>query len=256
MIVLNRDRDILLFEQHHHALVSGIMAMHWRYDAFKGEHLREQVEYAVAQHDRAWIPLDQKPLWNGDKEQPYSFIDYPMNEKMLRYQEGVDRVERRTKYGALLCCLHYLSFFPEQSDDPDIQSFITEENTRQKRLKKELGDTVQEDYLQFHFDLLQFCDDLSLYCCMNEPGVSKQHELSWFRGGFPQQFDFASDKIVAHWQDDKTVMVDSFPFRSTFYVDIPYRKLRKDQIEEGGFRKAWEDSVLSNRRVQFIMKES
>jgi len=252
MIVLNTKQGMLLFEQHHHALVSGVMAKYWRVDAFIGEHIREQVEYAVAQHDRAWIPLDQLPLWNEDKQQPYAFTDYPMNEKMLRYQEGVNQVEDRSKYGALLCSLHYRSFFPEKSKDQAIQSFIDYEEKRQKKLKIELDEKVGDKAIKVHFDLLQFWDNLSLYCCMNEQGVNKEHELSWFRDGFPQQFAFAPDGIIAHWHGEDTVVLDPFPFESSFQVDIPFRRFRHDQIEEIGFTQAWKDSALHNRKVTFI----
>ncbi|KGX86952.1 DUF3891 family protein [Pontibacillus marinus] len=252
MIVLNMEKGMFLFEQHHHALVSGIMAMHWRFDGFLGEHLREQVEYAVAQHDRAWIPLDGHPIWNDDKQQPYSFIDYPMKEKMVRYQEGVDQVEMRSNYGGLLCSLHYRSFFPEVSEDESIQAFISDEEARQKKLKNELGEMIGDEQLNFHFDLLQFCDDLSLYCCMNEPGVTKEEELSWFRDGFPQRFNFAPDGIVAYWDGKNAVALEPFPFQSTFQVDIPFRELRPEQIEEVGFPQAWKESVLHNRTIKFV----
>lgn len=251
MIVLKTGQDLLLFEQHHHALVSGVMAKHWRSDSFIGGHLREQVEYAVAQHDKAWIPLDQQPLWNEEKQQPYSFVDFPMQEKMLRYQEGVHEVEKKSLYAGLLCSLHYRSFFPELSDDKGIQTFINEEELRQERLINELDGYIEEKEKNFHFDLLQFCDNLSLYCCMNEPGASKARELSWFKDGFPQQFEFAPEGIIANWNGLNNVELNPFPFENSFQVDIPFRQINQGSIKDKGIQQTWNESVLQSRSVTF-----
>nr|WP_253735858.1 DUF3891 family protein [Paenibacillus sp. FJAT-26967] len=33
--------------------------------------------------------------------------------------------------------------------------------------------------IEQHFKLLKLCDELSLYVCLNEPGVSKDEEHPW-----------------------------------------------------------------------------
>ncbi|WP_156430913.1 DUF3891 family protein [Paenibacillus sp. FJAT-26967] len=49
---------------------------------------------------------------------------------------------------------------------------------RQQRLKAKLNQPG-ESMIEQHFKLLKLCDELSLYVCLNEPGVSKDEEHPW-----------------------------------------------------------------------------
>lgn len=256
MIVKQLENEILLFDQHRHALVSGILGEHWRDEAFKGSSLRKEVEYAISHHDRGWIPLDQNPMWNDEKDQPYSFIDYPMDKKVQQYHKGVDEVESQSKYAGFLCSIHYRSFFPNKSKDNVIQSFINKEEKRQKRLREELNHCFTNEELTFHYQLLQFCDDLSLYCCMNLPGSSKDEELSWFRGGFRQRFDFAPEGIIANWESKSEVRVSPYPFSKELTFEIPYKKIDKEQIRQEGLLKAWSTTPINQRLIHLKNEES
>lgn len=125
---------------------------------FLGEEWKEDVLYSIKEHDRAWIDLDHTPLWNDELQRPYSFIDYPSLIKLTYYRQGIDKVGRQSPYAGLLCSLHFASFYEAQKN------------------------------VQFHFKLLQQCDHLSIYLCMQEPGINKAQEISWYRNGFPQLF--------------------------------------------------------------------
>ncbi|KGP71425.1 DUF3891 family protein [Pontibacillus yanchengensis] len=252
MIVLKHRNELVLFEQHYHGLASGVMAHKWKDKNFLAPHLREEVEYAVSFHDRGWMPLDQKPLWDQANHQPYSFYNYPMREKMERYHEGVDEVEKKSFYGALLCSMHYCSFFDEKSDDEDSEVFLTKEHTRQEKLKKILGGKVTENSIGFHFTLLQFCDDLSLYCCMNEPGSSKEEEVSWFKNGFRQQFPEAPNGIMPRFENKECVSLDPFPFTEPFELMIPYKTVRMEKVEAIGLEDARREAPLQQRKVKIV----
>lgn len=56
-------------------------------------------------------------------------------------------------------------------------------NWNDKRILKTL---TKEQYAMFdkHYRLLKFCDELSLYVCMNKPGVKKKDEIDLFKDGF------------------------------------------------------------------------
>ncbi|KGX85654.1 DUF3891 family protein [Pontibacillus litoralis] len=251
MIVMADDQQILVFEQHHHALASGVMAKMWN-GTFPNEALRQHVEYAIAYHDRGWIPLDQTPIWNAEQQQPYSFMDYPMKEKLQRYDEGITDVERQSLYAGYLCSLHFCSFFPKESKDKNIAAFLYRENERQRLLWDKLYGSITEEEVEVHFPLLQFCDDLSLYCCMNVPGVSKEEELSWFRGGFRQVFPSFPNGMIARWDNEQTVSVDPFPFRAPFRIDFPYKRVSRRLINTNGWERAFELGEYSRRLVSFV----
>ena len=91
MIVRERGASFLLFGQHEHALVAGEFARRWG----KRPWPFESTLYAVANHDLAWRELDGEVLWNGEKDRPYSFMDYPLDLKLPAQRRGIDLVEDR-----------------------------------------------------------------------------------------------------------------------------------------------------------------
>ncbi|MFG6146703.1 DUF3891 family protein [Halobacillus sp. B23F22_1] len=252
MIVIEREEDFLLIAQHEHALVSGEIVLHWKQKFLLRSKLREEADWAVSQHDRAWIPLDEHPSWNEEEKRPYSFIDYPLKEKLQAYQRGIKEVSERSSYAGILCSSHYQSFFSKDSGDPQIEKFIAEEEKRREELASHMKMEVPSDIYQLHFERLQFCDDLSLYVCMQEPGIPKEEEVSWFRDGFRQQFDVAPEGIMPRWEDEKRVSLDPFPFEHEFEVRIPYRLVSKRAIEEIGLEKAYHQAEINHRTVTFV----
>ncbi|MBM7552261.1 DUF3891 family protein [Thalassobacillus pellis] len=252
MIVNQFDQHFLMFAQHDHALGSGVLVDNWKQDFLIRSKLREEADWAVAQHDRAWIPLDKRPIWNEKKDRPYSFIDYPLQEKLDAYTRGIDSIAKESSYAAMLCSLHYSSFFPADTKDSTIQAFLDHEKERREKLSEKLTIDVPKDLYDRHFRRLQFCDDLSLYICMQEPGVSKEKELSWFKNGFRQSFDFAPDGMMAHWLDSETVSVQPFPFERIFELNVPYRIVTKEAIAQKGLQKAWETADIKERKVTLV----
>ncbi len=254
MIVNEKEDHFLLIAQHDHALVSGEIVLHWKKKFLLRSKLREEADWAVSQHDRAWIPLDRHPRWNEEKERPYSFIDYPLTDKLQAYQNGIQEVAERSNYAAMLCSSHYQSFFSKDDKDPVIQQFIEEEENRRQELEAAMKMEVPSDIYQLHFERLQFCDDLSLYVCMQDPGIAKEEEVSWFRNGFRQQFDVAPEGIMPKWLDEERVALDPFPFEHEFEVRVPYRILYKSEVEEHGIEKAYHDAEVRERAVTFVSK--
>lgn len=252
MIVHERDNDFIMIKQHDHAKISGEIVLNWKKNFFLRSKLREEADWAIAQHDRAWIPLDEHPLWDDENGRPFSFIDYPLEEKLAAYQRGIEEIASRSLYAGMLCSMHYQSFFSNKAEITLIQRFISEENERQKNLFEDMETDVPYDIYQLHFRRLQFCDDLSLYVCMQEPGTPKEKEVTWFKDGFRQKFDFAPDGIVPQWVDDEQVSLNPFPFESTFKVNIPYRVVTKEEINKNGLENAFHDAKIKYRTIAFI----
>ncbi|MCA0972389.1 DUF3891 family protein [Halobacillus litoralis] len=255
MIVLERDKDFILIKQHDHAALSGQMVREWKQNFLLRSKLREEADWAAAQHDRAWIPLDDEPRWNEEEGRPYSFIDYPLEEKLAAYQRGIEEVAGQSLYAGMLCSMHYQSFLSEDSENPVIRQFVQEEKERQEDLFASMEMDVPKDIYDLHFKRLQFCDDLSLYVCMNQPGTSKEQEVSWFKDGFRQAFDFAPEGMIAHWVDDKQVSVDPFPFENPFDAQVPYKLVRKSSIDRLGFTEAYKQAETDQRLITFIPAE-
>ncbi|WP_077623861.1 DUF3891 family protein [Sediminibacillus massiliensis] len=247
MIVNHVGKEIELIKQHEHARLSCMIAEHWQKEHFPSSDYREDILYAARHHDRAWIPLDQELLWNPQTNSPYDFTSYPFQEKLSAYTNGIDEVEAETAFGAILCSKHYSSFFQKKKDQPAmIDRFLEQENARQNRLRQQVG-IHNENQLEQAFKLLQFCDDLSLYACMNAPGTAKADEVPWFREGFRQRFSFAPHGLMAEWMNEQDIRVTPFPFKQIFAYEIPFKKILKHEDTEMTLPK--KDFI---KKIQFV----
>lgn len=248
LVVTEIEDHILLFEQHEHARVCGEFAEAWKEEYFVGEENKASVIYAIYEHDNGWIELDRYPLLNRKTLVPYSFINYPLGEKLQAYTNGINRVEQQDNYAALICSLHYTSFFEGYTNGRG-EDFLTQERERQEKFRQQL--TINNESLLFHYRLLQFCDNLSLYLCMNEPGVDKQNEFVWFRRGFAQKFPYNNQrKIIAHWLDKETVSLTDFPFKNEITVTLNYKKVKKSNVLN--LQQEYEQKPLEQRVVTIV----
>lgn len=250
MLIYERKNDFVLVEQNNHAILSADLFNQLRGDLFD-ENRRSDVLFAIRNHDRAWIGIDATPLWNDEKNAPYSFIDLPSLLKLPHYQYGIDWVERKSKYAALLCSQHYASFFSHAKNEAELE-YYQYELERQNRLRVESGN-VSDKGNNNHLDVLKFFDKLSIYICINEPGVSKDNEFGWYRDGFEgtdQLFDVNGGKIVAHWLNEKSVGLTVFPFKQKFEISVPTKSVSKHIIQEQGLAKAYRTTPLTIRTVE------
>ncbi|SIS53739.1 DUF3891 family protein [Salimicrobium flavidum] len=251
MIVREYKEGFIMIRQHDHALISGKMARQWRKDFLLTSRIRSEADWAIEVHDRAWIPLDKKPLWNEEKQRPFSFIDYPLEEKLQAYRSGIEETAKESLYAGILTSMHYQSFFENDREDPHAAEFYDEQTHVQEQLFSQMRVEVPQELRQLHFERLQFCDNLSLYICMNKPGVSKEDEVSWFKDGFPQPFDFAPGGVSSYWRDETSVILKPFPFSEEWTASVPYRYVTRERIEEVGLETAYNEAEEYDYFVTF-----
>lgn len=254
MVIYERENDWVMIPQHHHSLLSGDIAKHWNSAYINKTDRWSDLIFAIAHHDLAWIELDETPFWNDRDKRPYSFIDFPQVPKLTFYKKGINEIEKQSPYAGLLCSLHYQSFFIG-TKEPAALEFIKKEKIRQHRLKEQLNlfEAAKEDLLKFHFLLVQFCDDLSIYLCMQEPGTSKEDEFPWFKDGFPEVFPFANgQKIIPEWQNADQVSLNPTPLTSPAALSIKIKEVKKDNIHRQGIGKAYKDTQWKERTFTLI----
>ncbi|MBA2375199.1 MAG: DUF3891 family protein [Rubrobacteraceae bacterium] len=212
MIVREAKSGFRLISQHDHALVSGEFARRVSGDWLGEAPLREDVLFAVSNHDVGWKRLDSEVLWNEERGRPYSFVDYPAGEKMAAYSEGLDLVEAHSPYAALLCSTHYGSFV-KRSEVPAEVRFREREEVRRERIEASMD--VPETFGR-DFRLLQLCDGLSLFVCLNDArgGVHPWHENG---------FEFSGRKFHPVWKDEHSLGFDPNLLSEGFEVSLPYR---------------------------------
>lgn len=235
MIIQEQDTSYIMIAQHDHASVSGKLAEVWDEKYMKNAAHKNELIDAVYEHDRGWIPIDKEPLWNDKEQKPFSFMDYPAPSKMVHYQYGINQTESTNPYGAVLQSKHY-SFLTGNSEDE--KEFIQLELHRQSRLLKDIN--ITQDVLDYHFQMLQLCDSLSLFLCMYPPG--SEREFSNHENGFPvkQEFLFAIEKdITGRWKDNSIFCITPSPLKQKVNVSLPYKEVFKDEIKDHGLRRAY-----------------
>ncbi|MDQ0255802.1 hypothetical protein J2S74_003184 [Evansella vedderi] len=252
MIVREQNGEYMLIEQHDHALISGILAKEWNEELFIGEGRRCSVELAIEQHDACWKELDKNIVFVAGE--PASFTDYPLKDKIAAYRRGIEEMILVNPYAALLISLHYSSFFRGKLDEAGV-IFKQEELDRQNHLYKFLS--VKEEEVHFQFDLLQLCDNLSLYLCMNEWGSSKEKEYPWFKNGFPQQLaPVGNNNFYTKWIGEDKVGITPYPFKGpNVEVTIPYKTIEKGNVSEKDFQNKYNRENKQYHSIAFVPME-
>ncbi len=222
MIVRETDKGFLLIAQHDHGLVSGDFAKRFSEEWLGEAPLRDDVLFAASNHDIGWRRLDSEVSWNGERGRPHSFVDYPSEPKMEAYTEGLDAVEAHSPYAALLCSAHYGSFV-KRSEAPAEVRFREREELRRASIE---ASTTVPDTFGRDFRLLQLCDDLSLFVCLNEPG---EEIHSWHKDGF----EFSGWKFHPVWEGGDSLRFEPNPLSEGLEISLPYRVAgREDGIIE------------------------
>ncbi|XEC94169.1 DUF3891 family protein [Paenibacillus tarimensis] len=252
MIVRETDQAFYMIKQHDHAHLSGQLASGLSTALLADDERQEEVLLAVYEHDRSHIRLDDTPVWNDRTKAPFSFSDYPLLPKLTHYKTGLDEIEAQSRYAGLLCSLHYASFFPDPNH-PECIAFVQYEQERQERIIFDLQLTDWEA-INKHFLLLQLCDDLSLYVCLNEPGAAKEREHPWYRDGIKGSELFneqAGELLTARWLNEREIVLTPFPFKQSIQAVLKAKNVMKSLIYELGIEEAYRKTEMAVQEVVF-----
>lgn len=255
MICREQDGDLIMVKQHEHGLLAGSFAEYIKDEHIPGEERRTGVLWAISNHDRGWIDLDETPFWNDALGSPYTFIDFPLVPKLTFYRRGLDEIEAETPYGALLCSLHFERLIRISGEAcGELTAYLKVEEERRARIQYHLNKSHPLAEGELHRDarLLQFCDDLSLYLALSEPGSPKSKEHPWFRQGFSgsEEFSFTSGRVItAEWQDPSTLLLDPFPFTRNIEVAFKGRRFPKAEAERKGIVRAYRETPEEECRI-------
>lgn len=255
MICREQDGAFVMVKQHEHGLLAGEFAKWFKEEHTPAEGRRAEVLRAVSNHDRGWIDLDETPFWNDAEDAPYSFIDFPVVPKLTFYRRGINEVEADTPYGALLCSSHFERLIEVSGEEcPELTQYLQDEAERRARIHRELEQSkpLGEGELYYDARLLQFCDDLSLFLALSEPGSAESEKHPWFVDGFSgsEEFSFTSGRAIqAEWQDTATLTLTPFPFTKEIEVSFKLRRVSRKDIEHKGIALAYKETPEEECRI-------
>ncbi len=239
MILREDSENFIMINQHDHAYIAGELLTHLKKEFIAVEHF-ESFKFAVHQHDRAWIIPDSHPLLNDVTRKPFTFLDFPEKLRLYFYRLGIEQVNQANSYAALLCSMHYCSLASSSSSDIAIQ-FIEREKLRQNHWISKLK-IPHRRLLSYQLQMLKFCDDLSLYICMNKPGAKKEEEVCLFKKGFADSEFFHQDgktKVIASYKDRNTIKFNSSPFEESFEIKVLLKRVSKKLVKDIGIADAY-----------------
>ncbi|MBB6449082.1 hypothetical protein HNR44_001031 [Geomicrobium halophilum] len=247
MIIRDEDTHWVCTQQDEHARLSAQIFKAWGDPDLQKKKWRINLHTAIAEHDRAWIPLDQQPIWNDDEGAPYDFTNYPEAEKIAAYETGINEVEMMDPNAGLLVGRHLESFFTSITTD-DAERFKRREQTRFTRLRGSMESEFEKEALP----ILKMCDELSLFACMNRPGAAKQDEVSWFRQGFSMRFSFLNDEIILpSWKNNTVIALEPSPLHSDVHFPLKQRRILKEKVKSKGLFNSYHETVISTQIVTF-----
>ena len=234
-------------------IVSGELMKNWKDSLFYGKEFRQSVQYAIRFHDYGWKIFDKQPFWNDQGHAPYTFSDYPLLPKIVIYTFGIHEVEKNDPYSALLCSRHYSRFLLHNPSEEAV-AFIKQEKHRQKMIIESFGG-LDYDLFNFHYGLLKLGDDLSLYICLNEPGVPKEKEHYFFQNGITLPMkpgDEKQMKMTLKWRDQNTISAYPFPFEERVTIKIKQKAISKKDILTNGLIKSYEKALYKKVELNFV----
>lgn len=242
MIVRESKDHFIMIKQSDHAKLSGEVFKHLNKEIFPTITRHESVLYAISHHDLGWESVDQMPFWNDAVDAPYNFMDFPIIPKLTFYTEGIENVAEIDAYAGLLCSQHYTHFVLGELDEEEARDFVNEEQNRQERLIEQIPD-FDSDEFNFHYGLLILCDNLSLYMCLNKPGVKKRKEHPLFKERLftpPQLLEFIdSEYIDIRFKNKEDIHISPFLLEEPLNITIPYKDVPKKAIRKLGLLKSY-----------------
>ncbi|AXF54924.1 DUF3891 family protein [Salicibibacter kimchii] len=248
MIVRDEANHLACIHQDEHARVSAALYRQWGDPRLEKKGWKESLHTAIAEHDRAWISLDTRPIWNDEEERPYDFTDYPEREKIAAYQTGINETEMMDEWAGLLVSRHLHSFFSRIRTEA-AEAFKTGEQKRWDRL----GGAEETDDEKTALSVLKMCDELSLFACMNNPGARKEEEVPWFRDGFSMHFDFLDGKtVIPAWKNKEEIMLTPTPLKANVQFPLKLRRVSKEAILHHGWKNAYAGTPVSTQVVTFL----
>lgn len=250
MIIRDSESHFTMTTQHDHAILSGEIAKFFEPSYFGDTTFIDGLLLAIRENDRGWIGLDETPIWNDNINAPFSFMNYPIYPKLPMYAKGISEVEKMNDYAGLLCSIHYTSFgHIRKSKHPDCIEYMNNEINRQQRINKKLN-YPDSDIVTNHYRLLQLCDELSLYVCLNKEGASKNEEHPWYKDGFETMI--GTQKFIAEWISETEIRITPFPFNHSFKTVLLTKHVQKELRNRVGIKRAYKETDFSRQEITFL----
>ncbi|MEM6797638.1 MAG: DUF3891 family protein [Acidobacteriota bacterium] len=170
MIVYDLGKVWRVITQHDHAALSAELLSLWRADGLPGHPRREDLLFAVREHDNGWLEADSSPRCRADGR-PHDFISVPAPWRREIWRRGVFRHVAERPYSALLIAQHALALHRRQAEREDWRASVEAWEALREELLEQAGAQREEMLADYRF--LALADSLSLAVCAGFKGSSE-----------------------------------------------------------------------------------
>ncbi|MCC5613400.1 DUF3891 family protein [Nostoc sp. CHAB 5834] len=191
-----------IIHQQAHGLLAYQIATHWKTN--QRSIFWAQTLTALLEHDDGQQPFSGHNHLS-QAGAPMSFQPY----SMPQCHRMIDIALRKSRWNALMVSHHSMFLYqPTGGKDKAMDEFLKQQKSNQKKWRTAYGASQQE--VVYAYELLQWCDALSLILCRNQlPPEARQLEIS--KGP-----DGATNFI--HQRADNSLRVDPWPFESAEFT--------------------------------------
>jgi hypothetical protein len=202
VIVVDEGDLLRIITQPDHARFAAEMLSLWRADGIPEHPRREELLFAVREHDNGWREADAAPWIDPATQRPYDFSSFPDSERLEIWKRGILRFADQHPYSALLIAEHAEIIHQPLSDDwRDLFGQI--ESLRQEWLDTAAADRSE---IQMDYRYLALADALSLAYCT-------RRTVPW-----------KGQSVTALVEGD-ILHLEPFPLAGTTTFQIPVRRI-------------------------------
>lgn len=213
MIIVKQEAGLRCVTQPDHAGVAAEILGLWRADGLPEHQRRDELLFAVREHDNGWQEIDAAPYVCPTNGGPYTFTELPEIRRRELWLRGVDRHVEQRPYAALLITRHAIGIHADRRALADWSEFFDTLTELEASLMEELEpepDHVAEDY-----GWLRLADLISLQACgalserFEEAGHRFERQGSQIAiGPFPLA-GATTFSVPARWIPDRTYSSDT-----------------------------------------------
>lgn len=167
MIVVDEGETLRIITQPDHARFAAELLSLWRTDNLPTHPRRQQLLFAVREHDNGWREADAAPSIDPDTQRPLTFDRYPESARLEIWQRAILRFAEQQPYASLLIAKHAETIHrPLTTGWQNLFDQIEEVRRQWIETAGTNRAEVESDYRY-----LQLADTLSLAYCRRQPGA-------------------------------------------------------------------------------------
>jgi hypothetical protein len=246
VLVVERNGSLMMVLQIEHARLVGELMQHWGGGMFERPSPYESVCLAASMHDEGWRVPDEEALYDANKARPLHFLDIDLRQHASFYGKGVERVREMDAYAGLLVGMHWTGLYRgrwgtqqrrvfEPKEGAFLEDVMIEEERAEVPAKLKLLAASSEPRSSFemrlwmNYELLQACDLLSLFVCMED---LTDDSVSGTVGPVPTGPGKDAIDLQLHVLGGGVVSIDPYPFDvPSLEMNVPFRAIPDRRYE-------------------------